>query len=298
MKRILVLGGTQFFGKKLVSTLLRNGNEVTIATRGKTPDPFGSAVKRLFIERQDKESIEKAFAEGEWDIVYDQTCQSPLEAKYVLDALKGKVKRYIFTSTQAVYDFGVNHTEEEFNPLQFLFEYKPREKYVGYKGYQEAKRAAEAVLFNQNDIEVAAIRFPIVIGEDDFTNRLRFHIDKIINHEVIGISNPEARYSFILSDEAASFLNEIGFSTFTGPINPGCQMDISLQELVEKIEALTGKKANITDILTKENASPYSLDGSWAINTNKAERLGFSFSNLDEVLDSLIDHYAVRLTER
>ena len=42
---ILVLGGTGFFGKHLVWELLHRGHEVTIATRGRTPDDFGRLVK-------------------------------------------------------------------------------------------------------------------------------------------------------------------------------------------------------------------------------------------------------------
>ena len=44
---ILVLGGTGFFGKHLVWELLHRGHEVTIATRGRTPDDFGDRVRRL-----------------------------------------------------------------------------------------------------------------------------------------------------------------------------------------------------------------------------------------------------------
>ncbi|WP_170289802.1 NAD-dependent epimerase/dehydratase family protein [Cytobacillus depressus] len=296
-KRVLVLGGTQFFGKKLVKKLIANGEIVTIATRGMSPDPFGEHVERLIIDRRDKESIDSAFTNREWDIVYDQTCQSPLEAQFTLDALTGKAKRYIFTSTQAVYEFGVNHVEENFNPYEFTYEVKPREQYSGYEGYQEAKRAAEAVLFSQKELEVAAVRFPIVIGKDDFTNRLKFHVEKIIEKEPIGITNLEARFSFILSDDAASFLYELGASSFTGTINPGCKKDISLRALLDKIEEHTGTKAKITDVLTKENASPYSIGDSWSTNTNKAEKLGFTFADLDETLGHLIDYYTTEISQ-
>ncbi len=38
VKRVLVLGGTRFFGKHLVAALLQAGYDVTIATRGITED--------------------------------------------------------------------------------------------------------------------------------------------------------------------------------------------------------------------------------------------------------------------
>lgn len=41
MRRILILGGTRFFGKRLVERLLEDSkNEVTILTRGETSDPL------------------------------------------------------------------------------------------------------------------------------------------------------------------------------------------------------------------------------------------------------------------
>ena len=60
---ILVLGGTGFFGKHLVWELLHRGHEVTIATRGRTPDDFGDRVRRLIVDRTDARQMEQVFAE-------------------------------------------------------------------------------------------------------------------------------------------------------------------------------------------------------------------------------------------
>ncbi|MDZ5473796.1 NAD-dependent epimerase/dehydratase family protein [Bacillus sp. 31A1R] len=291
MNNILVLGGTQFFGKRLVERLIEEGKNVTIATRGKTADSFGDKVNRLILDREDKDSIISALKGQTWDIVYDQTCYSPQEVKDVADVLKGKVKRYIFTSSQAVYDYGTLHKEENFNPNEFKYEFKGRREYPGYEGYQEAKRAAEAYLFQETDFEVVAVRFSIVVGRDDYTNRLKFHVDKVLNDEPIGIKNVDSRYGYILSHEAASFLYEIGQSSFTGPINPGCAGDISMRELLDMIENQTGKSAIVTDELNQTNASPFSLPGSWSTNTEKAETLGFTFSDLHKTLNELIEFY-------
>ncbi|MGV2503271.1 NAD-dependent dehydratase, partial [Priestia megaterium] len=50
MKTALVLGGTRFFGKNLVKSLLTTGVKVTFATRCKTPDDFGHRVERIFLD--------------------------------------------------------------------------------------------------------------------------------------------------------------------------------------------------------------------------------------------------------
>lgn len=291
MKQVLILGGTQFFGKSLVGKLINANIAVTIATRGNSKDPFGDKVERLIIDREDRTSLQRAFEGKSWDVVYDQSCLSPQEAKDAAVSLKGKVKRYIFTSTMAVYDYGEKHKEDNFDPFNFSFQFKTRGEYPGYLGYQEAKRAAEAYLFKETDFDVVAVRFPLVIGKDDYTNRLKFHVDRIISNNPIGIKFPDARYSFITSDEAAEFLLKMGRDAFIGTINPGCKEDISLRDLLGRIEEKTGRPSIITKELSKENASPYGMAGSWSINTDKVNHLGYQFSELKDVLDELIQFY-------
>lgn len=44
--KILVIGGTRFFGIHMVNELLEKGHDVTIATRGISSDEYGDKVKR------------------------------------------------------------------------------------------------------------------------------------------------------------------------------------------------------------------------------------------------------------
>ncbi len=289
MKSALILGGTQFVGKRLVQLLLNEKVEVTIATRGMTADPFGNQISRLIIDREDAESLERAFYNQKWDVVFDQTCYSSQEALDTLKALNGKVQKYVFTSSQAVYDFGTNHTEEGYNPFKFQPVLKSRSEYIGYVGYQEAKRAAEAVLFQHADIPVVAVRFPIILGQDDYTNRLKFHVEHVREEKAMFIANPDYRYSFIDSGEAAAFLYSMAKSDFQGSINPGSEEDCSLSELITLIEELVPGRANISK---DGDPSPYNLPGSWSVNTSLARSMGFGFIPLDKLLKTLILHYS------
>jgi nucleoside-diphosphate-sugar epimerase len=289
MKSALILGGTQFVGKRLVQLLLDKGVEVTIATRGMTVDPFGNQVSRLKINRENAETLKNAFKDKKWDVVFDQTCYSSQEALDSLEALTGKVRKYIFTSSQAVYAFGANHSEESFNPLDFEPILKTRRDYIGYVGYQEAKRAAEAILFQNAAIPVTAVRFPIIIGKDDYTNRLRFHVEHVNEGKSMFIEHPNYRYSFIDSGEAASFLYSIAKSDYQGPVNPGSAEDISLSELIELIEDHLATKAKLSE---DGDPSPYNLPGSWSVNTDLVQSLGCTFTSLDRLLKNLIMHYS------
>lgn len=41
--KILMLGGTKYFGRRLVHLLIQDGHDITVATRGNTEDDFGEA---------------------------------------------------------------------------------------------------------------------------------------------------------------------------------------------------------------------------------------------------------------
>ena len=288
MKSAIILGGTQFFGKHLVQDLLNKGVKVTIATRGTKPDPFGDQVTRLRLDRESRETIAQAAKAGEWDVLYDQTCYSPQEAQDVMELFSGKIKRYIFTSTMAVYDFATARKETDFDPYTYRYTLKTRQEYPGLLGYQEAKRAAEAALFQHAPFDVVAVRFPLVIGPDDYTNRFTFHTDRIKQGLPIGIDHPEERYSFISSVDAGRFLSWVGDTELTGPFNAGCEADISMAELIKRMEASLGQSATIQAEADPKDRSPYALPASLSIDTSKARAAGFTFETLDSLLDRLL----------
>lgn len=235
--KILVFGGTRFFGKKLVERLISEGHDVTIGTRGKTEDHFGDAVKRVVLNRESRDALFQ-LAKEEWDVIYDNICFSPKEALYAVDAFKGKVKRYIYTSSLSVYSQkGRALVEDDFNPKHYEIVIGDKEDF----DYGEGKRLAEAVFFQKASFPVVAVRFPIVLGLDDYTKRLHFHIEHIKNHQEIGISNGQAEIGFITSDEAAQFLAWVGVeSDVTGPINAASNGTYALNGFIKMLEAKTG----------------------------------------------------------
>lgn len=289
MEKILVLGGTRFFGKRLVHKLIESGAEVTVATRGKTADSFGQAVKRLIIDRDDAVSLHAAASQQSWDVVYDNICyssQNALDANLVFD---GKVGRYIFTSTLSVYDFDSNQlTEADFAPQTYPISVGTRDDF----SYQEGKRQAEAVFFQRTSFPVAAARFPIVLGEDDYTKRLHDQIDRIRAGKLIGVPNPDALLSLIQSDEAARFLCWLGKKDITGPINACSTGSISVGSLLHLIEEAVGKQAVTRKETEADDLSPFGVPDSWHMDTAQAQRAGFTFDRLDEWLPKLVKKFA------
>lgn len=289
MKRILVLGGTRFFGQKLVELLLEQKHEVTIATRGVSENPFGDAVEHIKVDRKDKAAFEKALENRTFDIVYDNICYSPNEAKQLCDIFKGKIGKLVFTSTLATYEAdGTPHAEADFDPTSYEIVMGETHEF----SYGEGKRLAEAVFYRFADFPVVAVRFPIVMGEDDYTRRLHFHIERIINNEPIGFSNMDAEMSFIQATEAAEFLMWAGMENVEGPINATANGVIALKDLISLIEEITGERAKIALLGTEEIRSPYAIPASWYMKNDKSQQLGFEFSHLDDWLSQLIEQIA------
>lgn len=286
MKNILVFGGTRFFGKKLVKLLLEEGHDVTIATRGKTPHSFGDKVKQIVVDRTNKEMLAQTFSNTYWDIVYDNICYSPNEAEAVCEIFNGKTKKYVFTSTMSTYsELGADLKETDFNPYEYSILLGDSDGF----SYGEGKRQAEAVFFQKAEFPVVAVRFPIVLGEDDYTKRLHFHVDRVAQGKVIGFLNMDARMSYILSDDAAAFLQFAGFSNIVGPYNSTSTGTYSMKELIELIEQAVKKKAKISLLGDEESRSPFAVPKDWYMSQAKSVEAGFSCRPLHSWLPSLIE---------
>ncbi|WEG11301.1 NAD-dependent epimerase/dehydratase family protein [Pullulanibacillus sp. KACC 23026] len=295
MTKVLVLGGTRFFGKKLVEKFIQEGADVTILTRGKTDDDFGDAVSRLKADRTDSEALKKALGDASFDLVYDNICFGPQEAAAIIELLRGRVKKYIVTSSMSVYEVGGAPKDEgSFNP----YSYPVSNPYPTDYDYGEGKRLVEAVTFQKGLIPSVAVRFPIVLGHDDYTHRLHFHIEHVQKGIPIGLPNPAAEMSFILSDEAATFLYWLGQTDIEGPYNASSTGAFTLSHILDLVEKAAGKPA-VIEAKTEEaaNMSPFGVPDSWYMAVTKATKAGFTFSVLESWLPQLINEIAAGTKE-
>ncbi len=115
IQRVLVIGGTQFIGKLLVTELLHRGHHVHILHR-KPGHFFGKRVHELIADRNEPESVRAAIGSTRFDAVFDLaydwergTASSQVEQCARL--LDGKIYRYVFMSSVAAYGDGLNHHE-------------------------------------------------------------------------------------------------------------------------------------------------------------------------------------------
>lgn len=281
---ILVIGGTRFFGIHMVRELLAMGHEVTIATRGNAADPFADRVKRIQVDRTDIAGMKKAFVGRHYDVVFDNIAYSSNDIKCAMETLD--FDKYIYMSTTAVYEPKHADTkEEDFDALHKKLEWCSRFDYP----YDVTKRQAECALCQvYADKNWIAVRYPFVIGEDDYTKRLKFYIEHAMKEIPMHIDNVDAPMGFIRSDEAGKFLAFFADKEFLGAVNGSNGGTISLREILDHVEKITGKKAVLA---ADGEEAPYNGEFAYSINTEKARQLGFCFSELDDWIYGLVDHY-------
>ena len=95
-----------------------------------------------------------------------------------------------------------------------------------------------------------AVRYPVVLGKDDYTNRLKFYVDHVISGTPMYIDNIDYQMSYIRSDEAGRFMTFLVDKDITvaingssnGAINGASNGTISLREIINYVEEKTGKK--------------------------------------------------------
>ena len=287
---ILVIGGTRFFGVHMVNELVKRGHLVTIATRGLAKDSFGDKVKRIIFDRSDRDSIRTAFKDKHFDVVIDKIAYCSNDIRNVLEVLD--CDRYIYMSTTAVYEPKTINTVEE--------NYDGRGKELvwcdrGDGSYSEVKRQAEIALSNvYSNVNWTAVRYPVVLGKDDYTNRLRFYVEHIIKGVPMNVDNADLQMGYISSDEAGRFLAFIAEQDFCGAVNGSAHGTISLSEIMEYVGQKTGCRAIISP---EGDNAPYNGECEFSINTDKAQAMGFEFSNLKDWIYELVDYYVASVLQ-
>lgn len=280
---ILITGGTRFVGIHCIEQLLRCGDQVTIATRGKTLDQFGNRIQRIVMDRNDESSISSALTGKYYDCVIDTLAYSSKEVKILLDHLPSS--RYIMISSTAVYDLHENTKTADFDPMGEQPSWGWRKDF----SYADGKRNAERAVFKKyKNIQSTAVRYPFVLGIDDYTSRLKYYVSHIMNSQPVQIDNYSEQMSFISSEEAGSLLAYFAHYPFHGAVNGASSGTISISEIAEYIRMKTGYSIIIQ---ADAEPAPYNSTPAYSINIEETEKMGFTFSALSSWIYELLDWY-------
>jgi len=176
MARALVIGGTLFIGRALVDQLLERGDDVTIMHRGRGT-PWGDRVNEIQCDRNDTSATGSALDGKHFDVVYDNVYdwQRGTSAEQVMASVRATaqgLRRYVFTSSVAVYPPGGEYTEDaELVPSSWPNVY----------GAQKADTERALFAFGrEHTLAVSTLRPAFVFGPYNPIEREAFFWDRLL----------------------------------------------------------------------------------------------------------------------
>lgn len=297
MNTLLVIGGSRYFGKSLVTKARDAGHEVTVLNRGSSAPPVG--VGHVVADRDDEEELRAALGARTFDAVIDQVCYSPRQAEVARRVFAGRTGRYVMTSTMEVYDpatltgpaahRGTPVTEDD---LDLRREHR---RDLGVRtaphadpahAYAEGKRRAEAVFLRGPAFPFVSVRTAHVLGggREDFTGRLAHYVERIAAGIPVEVHRAPYATSFIHHREIADLLYWAARQSFTGPVNAASHGALDVRELCELVGGQLGRRPRYRVVQEGAAASPFSFDSAYAMDNGRAAALGFAFGRAVEWL--------------
>ncbi len=187
MAQTLILGGTRNLGHVTALALLDAGHDVAIMNRGVTRDELPTEVERLRGDRNDTEQLRSAIGTRKFDLVFDTTTYTGVEAQQAVEIFEGRAGRYVFVSSGQVYlvrdnlprPFREEHYEGSVMPAPL----KDSADYPSWL-YGADKRDAEDVFITAREkkgFPVTTLRLPMVASDRDHYGRIQAYAARILD---------------------------------------------------------------------------------------------------------------------
>lgn len=261
---ILITGGAGFIGSHLCEKLLKGDNKVICLDNFFTGDRRN--IEHLSGEKNfsllEHDIIEPYFTEEKIDQIYNLACPaSPVHYQFdairtvkantigvinMLGLAKKHKARILQASTSEVYGDPKAHPQAE--------DYWGNVNCIGPRScYDEGKRCAETLFFDyhrKHGLEIRVARIFNTYGENMAENDGRVisnFITQALSNKKITIygDGSQTRAFCHVSDLTAGLIKLMNEPDFTGPVNLGNPIELTIKEIAEKIIALTGSKSKI-----------------------------------------------------
>jgi 2'-hydroxyisoflavone reductase len=285
---LLVLGGTGFIGPHLVRHAVARGHRVTIFTRGRRNADLPDQVVRL---KGDRNGDLKSLEGKTWDAVVDDSATNPDWVRQSTALLKGKVSRYLFTSSTGVYYPYLARGLDETAPARIDID-DPNDESAQF-GVAKAK--CEREVQSAFGDHATVVRPTYIVGPGDTTDRFPYWPQRLARGgEVLAPGRREDPVQFVDVRDLAEFMVRLLEDGRSGSYNVvGPQAMMTMPALLEQACAALGSDAKFTWVddyafLSKhkiEEAIPWAMlkgndDGMMSIRHERAEAAGLKYRSL------------------
>jgi len=245
--KILMIGGTEFFGKILVAKLLDAGHELTLLTRGnKRPISFWSRINHIKCDRTNYKDFKSKLDGHTFDVVIDNAIYRQSDVKSIIDifAFLAKPPQYILCSSVAVYsNWGESNEEIKEDLATLEQEDEGDDRKISYAN---GKRAAEKYLIAHHlEMPYTIIRPTVIEGPEDPSKRTWFWIQRIQDGFPILVSTKftHTLYRHVSPTDVAQafFLAAGNVKSYNKIYNVAGEKVLTIKEYVKHIAKVLGK---------------------------------------------------------
>ncbi|KAB1192080.1 NAD-dependent epimerase/dehydratase family protein [Haloferax sp. MBLA0076] len=307
MDTALVIGGTRFIGRHLVSDLLDHDYDVTIFNRGNHDNPFSDdpRVQHVQGDRTDDEALRTAKLTVEPDAVFDCVAYKPREVATAVDIF-ADVDAYVYISSGAAYGNEEIPKREGVTELCDCTDEQATDD--SHKSYGPRKAEGDRVVFEaaSRGIDAMSVRPCIVYGPHDYTERLDYWIARVLNYDRIVVPDDGTNiWHRAYVEDVASAMRVVAEEGEAGEAyNVGDRRLVTLEEMVEVIADAAGTDVEVVHAGERElAASGLTMDDfvlyrdyPHVLSTEKLARLGWESTPVDEAMRRSVDDH--RASER
>ncbi|MBI2845152.1 MAG: NAD-dependent epimerase/dehydratase family protein [Chloroflexi bacterium] len=246
--RVLVIGGTRFFGKRIAHQLLQAGHEVSIFTRGNNRPAFWSEVEPILGDREDRNGFRGKLSSLHFDVVIDNIAYTAEDVQSAISTFAQNIGHYLLCSSGAVY-----HQHRDWRNWHPFYEPEADLDHKGTSAYAWGKRQAEKALWSIPEAErpfpFTVLRPTVVQGPDDPSERSWFWIQRVADGQEMLV--PQTYPSTILrhafaDDVAQAFINATANPVaFYHAYNLAGEEIHTLEEYIWSIAEILGKEPRL-----------------------------------------------------
>jgi len=305
--KILILGGTRFFGKETAIRLLEAGNEVTVFSRRAPADGLPLDIRQTRGERTAELDLTR-MAVDTWDVIIDNICYNAEDAQKAIRVFNGRTGLYIFTSSASVYPLLEGATPPFRESQTKLLNLKPQLK--AKYAYGLGKYGAEnefLTAFTEKSFPAVIVRPAVVIGPSDNTLRAYSYWLRLADGGPLLLSGAAFKNCFVFSKDMAEAFELLATAEDVcgQAYNFGDSQPITLDDFVKVSARIMHRDAQILYpeyTWLKESgfdfdASPFSMGGDFVLDISKAENdLGWKPTPAAAWLEETINWYLFKYT--
>lgn len=313
--KILIIGGTKFLGRHLLTAALARNHEVTLFNRGKHSAEEFENVEQI---HGDRNSDLGKLNGRNWDAVIDTCGYLPQSVKASAEALKNSVGQYVFISSISAYAGFSKPDFDETAPVAELSEEQQKQaNEIDLKGeltgailgemYGALKVLCEREAERAMPGRVLTVRSGLIVGAFDPTDRFTYWVMRVAKGgEVLAPGGPDRYVQLIDAKDLSEWIikmieqNENGIYHATGK-----PFDLTMKNMLEEIKSVSESDAAFVwvseEFQKKEKVenwgdmplylpeSSKEARGFLSANIDKALKTGLSFRPLSETIRETLD---------